>query len=167
MKLSSRSRYAVNAMVELATTDTESETPIVRMAQSYGLSQSSMEQLFARLRRAGLVNGRRGRRGGYRLARPADQITLAEVVGSVDDDYIARMTGKGASKAPKKVANPVWECISQKLYSYLEEITLAQVIEYAQSEKGPKDEWCAPPTLGSARRRKRGTQTGSADVAGL
>jgi len=57
MKLSSRSRYAIGAMVELATYAGETEMPIVRMAQNYSLSQSSMEQLFARLRRAGLVVG--------------------------------------------------------------------------------------------------------------
>lgn len=143
MKLSSRSRYAINAMVELATQDHDGETPIVRMAQNYSLSQSSMEQLFARLRRAGLVTGRRGRRGGYRLAQTADQITVAQIVGAVDDEYQARMqAGKSSAKAAKKSSsNSVWDCVSQKLYDFLGEMTLAQVIAKAGSvEKGVRDE---------------------------
>lgn len=167
MKLSSRSRYAVSAMVELATQATEAETPIVRMAQSYNLSQSSMEQLFARLRAAGLVNGRRGRRGGYRLARPADQISLSEIVAAVDDEYGVRATtAKTAQAKPvKRVASPVWDCISQKLYAYLDEYTLADAIDNAGSDKDAKAEWCAPATGDRGSKRRRGTKAAAGEVA--
>lgn len=126
MKLSSRSRYAIGAMVELATFAGETEMPIVRMAQNYSLSQSSMEQLFARLRRAGLVAGRRGRRGGYRLARSADEITVADIVGAVDDDYRPR-SGRSARTGRKGVAS-AWDCVSDRLYEYLAGITLEQIM---------------------------------------
>lgn len=129
MKLSSRSRYAIGAMVELATYAGETEMPIVRMAQNYSLSQSSMEQLFARLRRAGLVAGRRGRRGGYRLARPADEITVADIVGAVDDEYRPR-SGRGA-RAGRKGAASAWDCVSNRLYEYLAGITLEQIMAEA------------------------------------
>lgn len=157
MKLSSRSRYAVSAMVELATQTTDAETPIVRMAQSYNLSQSSMEQLFARLRSAGLVNGRRGRRGGYRLARPADQIALSEIIAAVDDEYGVRSSAKtGQVKVSKRVASPVWDSISQKLYAYLEGLTLADAITNAGDENNSeKNEWPIAATSEGARKRQR------------
>jgi Rrf2 family iron-sulfur cluster assembly transcriptional regulator len=112
-------------MVELATEAGETEMPIVRMAQNYGLSQSSMEQLFARLRRAGLVAGRRGRRGGYRLSREIDEITVAQIVGAVDDEYQGGKSGRGRSR---KASVSPWECISFRLYDYLNGITLADLI---------------------------------------
>lgn len=132
MKLSSRTRLAINAMVELSTRDAENQTPIIHMAEAYGMSQSSMEQLFSRLRRAGLVNGRRGRRGGYTLARPADEIPLANIVAAVDD-YRPKNNGvKGTSDEPKQRAIMAWDCLSQNLYAHLEKITLAALIESAR-----------------------------------
>lgn len=167
MKLSSRSRYAISAMVELATQTTEAETPIVRMAQSYNLSQSSMEQLFARLRSAGLVNGRRGRRGGYRLARPAEQIALSEIIAAVDEEYGVRASAKpGPVKASKRVASPVWDCISKKLYAYLDGLTLADAIANAGNEvDSEKSEWSAAASSGDgARKRQRVSAAGLSET---
>lgn len=151
MKLSSRSRYAIGAMVELAGYAGETEMPIVRMAQNYSLSQSSMEQLFARLRRAGLVAGRRGRRGGYRLARSVDEITVADIVGAVDDEYRPR-SGRGA-RAGRKGTASAWECVSTRLYDYLAGITLGQIM----AESGQ-----AAPKRGSSadasKRQGKGTR---------
>ena len=134
MKLSSRSRYAVGAMLELALQEERDKTPIVDMAKKYNLSQSSMEQLFARLRQGGLVAGRRGRHGGYRLAKAPQDITLAEIVASVDDEF-----GKGrgvrsvADPSTRTIGDGVWDCISQELYRYLETITLEHAIQKAKS----------------------------------
>ena len=133
MKLSSRSRHAVSVMLELAQRDTKSETPIVDMAKKYNLSQSSMEQLFARLRKSGLVAGRRGRRGGYKLARNADAISVAEIIAAVDDESPAirnRIALSSAMGNPDK-ANMVWDCLSNRLYQSMGEISLAEAMEMA------------------------------------
>ncbi len=131
MKLSSRSRYAISAMLELALHGDKSETPIVDMARKYNISQSSMEQLFARLRAASLVTGRRGRRGGYRLARPAQAITIAEIIASVDDEKLtpSKAEGNDVAGTRRRVADSVWDSLSRKLYEFLGEITLADVME--------------------------------------
>ena len=136
MKLSSRSRHAVSVMLELAQRDAKSETPIVDMAKKYNLSQSSMEQLFARLRKSGLVAGRRGRRGGYKLARTADAISVAEIIAAVDDESPAirnRIALSTAMGNPDQ-ANMVWDCLSSKLYQSMGEISLAEAMEMARGQ---------------------------------
>jgi Rrf2 family iron-sulfur cluster assembly transcriptional regulator len=112
-------------MLELALQQDNDKTPIVDMAKKYNLSQSSMEQLFARLRQSGLVAGRRGRHGGYRLAKAPADITLAEIVASVDDEYGAgRGVRKTASPDDRTVGDAIFDCLSQELYRYLEHVTL-------------------------------------------
>lgn len=159
MKLSSRSRYAIGAMVELATYAGEAEMPIVRMAQNYSLSQSSMEQLFARLRRAGLVAGRRGRRGGYRLARPVDEITVADIVGAVDDEYRPR-TGRG-SRGARKAPATAWECVSARLYDYLGDITLEEIMAQAGQSAKRNTEGAKRTKAASAPAKRRGRASGN------
>lgn len=131
MKLSSRSRYAISAMLELALHGDKSETPIVDMARKYNISQSSMEQLFARLRAAGLVMGRRGRRGGYRLSRGPQAITVAQIIASVDDEKLSPTKADATDVAGtrRRVADAVWDSLSRKLYEFLGGITLADVME--------------------------------------
>ena len=136
MKLSSRSRHAMSVMLELARHDAKAETPIVDMAKKYNLSQSSMEQLFARLRRSGLVSGRRGRRGGYKLARTAETISVAEIIAAVDDESpaVKGTLAVNPSTARQDQANMVWECLSSRLYKHMGEISLAEAMEMGHGE---------------------------------
>ncbi len=131
MKLSSRSRHAISAMMELAAQESNGETPIVDMARKYSLSQSSMEQLFAKLRRSGLVAGRRGRRGGYRLTRRPEQITVAEIIGAVDDEQQARNVHSTYESLglDANASDVAWDTISQRIYQFLGGITLAEIME--------------------------------------
>jgi len=133
MKLSSRSRHAINAMLELAVQGGQSETPIVDMAKKYEISQSSMEQLFAKLKFKELVNGRRGRRGGYRLGREPEEITIAEIVSAVDCE---KMGGQTSSEAiapnQRKVADVLWRSLSDRLFDFLGKITLADLVAERQ-----------------------------------
>lgn len=129
MKISSRSRHAVTVMLELALQERETETPVIDLARKYGISQSSMEQLFAKLRHCGLVTGRRGRRGGYKLAESAAKISLADIIGAVDS------TREQMDQQPSVPAEMVWKKLSNRLYLYLEEMTLAELMESAQLDK--------------------------------
>jgi len=126
MKISSRSRHAVTVMLELALQESETETPVIDLARKYEISQSSMEQLFAKLRHCGLVTGRRGRRGGYKLTEPASKISLAAIIGAVDD------TREKMNQLPSAPAEQVWKNLSDRLYVYLGDMTLAELMESAQ-----------------------------------
>jgi Rrf2 family transcriptional regulator, cysteine metabolism repressor len=84
ISVTSKSRYAVVAMAELARSAEERPVPIATVAERRGMPVQFLEQLFSTLRRAGLLESYRGMRGGYTLARPADEITVLEVVHALD-----------------------------------------------------------------------------------
>src|SRR5580704_6873325 len=84
MMFSTKAEYGVRVMVELARRSPDEPVPLAETAQQDGLPLAYLEHLVARLRRAGLVDSRRGSRGGYLLARPAQEITMAEVVGALE-----------------------------------------------------------------------------------
>ena len=84
MQLTSKGRYAVMAMADLSAQAARAVT-IAEIAGRQGISAAYLEQLFARLRRAGLVEGVRGPGGGYRLARPAEEVSVADVIAAVDE----------------------------------------------------------------------------------
>lgn len=128
MKLSTQAQHAIMAMLALAIHDDEGALRLGDIAKQQGISLSYLEQVFARLRNGGLVEGIRGPGGGYRLARPAEDITLVDIVLSAEDaDDVAPVDGK---------ANPVrasvgrmWQEFSRKFYTFLEGITLASLLE--------------------------------------
>ena len=96
MQLSTKGRYAVMAMTELASRPADKATPLIAIAESQQISKPYLEQLFARLRRRGLVRSVRGPGGGYRLARNAEALSVAEVVAAVDEPIRAtRCMGVG------------------------------------------------------------------------
>ena len=84
MMFSTKAEYGVRVLVELARRDGDDPVPLSDVAETDGLPLAYLEHLVARLRKAGLVDSRRGARGGYLLARPADQITMAEVVEALE-----------------------------------------------------------------------------------
>ena len=85
MRLSTKGRYAVTAMMDIALHQKVGPVTLADISQCQGISLSYLEQLFAKLRKGGLVKGVRGPGGGYRLARPADQISVADIIQSVDE----------------------------------------------------------------------------------
>src|SRR5947199_3743556 len=84
MMFSTKAEYGIRVLVELASRDGESPVPLAEIAEANLLPLASLEHLVARLRKAGLVESRRGARGGYLLARPAEEITMAEVVEALE-----------------------------------------------------------------------------------
>src|SRR6059058_4801578 len=86
MMFSTKAEYGIRVLVELAGRNGESPVPLAEIAETNGLPLAYLEHLVARLRKAGLVESRRGARGGYLLARPADEITMAEVVQALEGD---------------------------------------------------------------------------------
>lgn len=131
MRLSTKGRYSVTAMLDLAIHDRAGPVTLADISQCQGISLSYLEQLFAKLRKAGLVKGVRGPGGGYRLARPASDITIAEIISSVDENVdVTRCKGEGNCQGGDKcLTHELWVSLSARLYKFLDGITLAQFVD--------------------------------------
>jgi len=124
MKIPSKSRYAVSAMMDLALHQFIRPLTIAEIAEKQKISLSYLEQLFAVLRRAKLVRGTRGPGGGYRLAQEADRITVAQIIRVVD-------SSKLSTEEEAYLPFLLWEDLSDKIYAYLETITIADCVRLA------------------------------------
>ncbi len=131
MKLSTKGRYAVTAMMDLAIHDREGPVTLAEISQTQGISLSYLEQLFAKLRKRGLVEGVRGPGGGYRLARMPNRITVAEIITAVDENVdVMRCHGDGNCQDGERcLTHELWQELSQRLYEFLDGITLDQFVE--------------------------------------
>ncbi len=125
MQVSTRGRYAVLAMAELATRPSAAPVTIGEIAASQQLSQCYLEQLFGGLRRAGLVVSARGVGGGYRLARPPEQLTIAAIVAAVDENLqLAAEPNRTGCRA-----QDLWLELGRQIHMFLGGITLADVVQ--------------------------------------
>ena len=134
MRLSTKGRYAVMAMADLARREGDKAVALAEIAQRQEISLSYLEQLFARLRRQGLVVSARGPGGGYRLARLASETNIAEIVLAVDEPLRATRCTKDARKGcmlsgEKCLTHDLWEEMGRQLHSYLASVSLADVLE--------------------------------------
>jgi len=132
MKLSSKARYAVEAMLELAVNPSRPVT-LASISLNQGISQSYMEQLFMHLRKAGLIRGARGPGGGYRLGRDPETITVADVVVAVDD-HAAPTSSLGRGEGTP--ARLLWNGLSRQIFDFLGNITLAQLVNESRAVGG-------------------------------
>lgn len=135
MKLSTKGRYAVTALADLALHGTDAPVPLSDIALRQEISLSYLEQLFVRLRRAGLVESVRGPGGGYRLAVPAEQIRISEVMVAVDERLNAMGCdgkwdeGQGCGKSKEAcLTHNLWEQLSAHVHVFLSQKTLADVV---------------------------------------
>lgn len=131
MKLSTKGRYAVTAMMDLSLRQAAGPVTLADISQSQGISLSYLEQLFAKLRRNGLVSGVRGPGGGYRLARRASAITVADIIVAVDENAeVARREGPaGCAGGEHCLTHDLWQDLSAQIHSFLDGITLAEIAE--------------------------------------
>ncbi len=131
MKLTTKGRYAVTAMLDLAIHANDSPIPLAEISQRQGISLSYLEQLFARLRRQGLVKSARGPGGGYRLNRVADDITIVEVLNAIDEKIDAtRCGGKGDCQDGQAcLTHDLWFDLSKQISDFLSGISLGELVE--------------------------------------
>ena len=131
MRLSTKGRYSVTAMLDLAIHDKAGPVTLADISQCQGISLSYLEQLFARLRKSGLVKGVRGPGGGYRLARPASEISIAEIICSVDENVdVTRCHGDEDCQGGERcLTHELWQDLSKQLYDFLDGISLDQFID--------------------------------------
>ena len=138
MRLSTKGRYAVMAMADLARRQAAPEHPgeravsLADIAARQQISLSYLEQLFARLRRRGLVRSLRGPGGGYLLARGADVTSIADIVIAVDEPLRATRCGartKGCMlKGERCLTHDLWEEMGRQIHGYLASVSLADVV---------------------------------------
>jgi Rrf2 family transcriptional regulator, iron-sulfur cluster assembly transcription factor len=135
MKLTSKGRYAVMALADLAAHGRdERAVPLQEISQRQHISLSYLEQLFARLRKSGIVSGVRGPGGGYRLAREPSEICVAEVIAAVNEPIRMSRCRDGSLKScigtnGRCIAHDLWDELSKRIHQFLESVTLADVIE--------------------------------------
>ena len=134
MKLSTKGRYAMVALADIALQKEGDLVSLGDISQRQNISLPYLEQLFVKLRRAGLVESVRGPGGGYRLARDTAQIRVVDVLVAVDEQVDAMHKGAGASGASsgsraQSLTNRLWEGLSAHVYVYLHQTRLSDVIE--------------------------------------
>jgi Rrf2 family iron-sulfur cluster assembly transcriptional regulator len=137
MKLSTKGRHAITAMMELALRNEHGPVTLADISVEQSISVSYLEQLFARLRNHGLVTGMRGPGGGYCLRRPATEITIAEILSAVDDAMPARRERIPGEQWPQSII--MWNQLSERIFNYLNDVTLAEAVNQQQTEKPEKD----------------------------
>ncbi len=127
MRLSTKGRYAVTAMMDLALHEDVGPVTLADISRCQGISLSYLEQLFAKLRRQGLVEGVRGPGGGYRLARPADAISIADIILAVDERVDSTLCDgrEDCQQGERCLTHELWNNLSKRIFDYLDGLTLA------------------------------------------
>ncbi len=130
MRLTTKGRYAVTAMLDLALRVDKGPVSLAEISNRQGISLSYLEQLFARLRSNDLVSSVRGPGGGYRLSRDAAQITIAQIVDAVNESIDATSCGGegDCQQGEKCLTHDLWCLLSEKIHDFLGSITLASLV---------------------------------------
>lgn len=131
MRLTTRGRYAVTAMLDLALHYEHGPVSLAEIAKRQGISQSYLEQLFAKLRRNRLVDGLRGPGGGYKLGRPGDTISVADVIDAVNESVDATRCGgqRNCQDEHRCLTHDLWEDLSTQIRQFLSEVSLDQLVK--------------------------------------
>jgi Rrf2 family iron-sulfur cluster assembly transcriptional regulator len=131
MRLTTKGRYAVTAMLDLAIHDDRDPVALADIARRQGISLSYLEQLFAHLRKRGLVRSSRGPGGGYQLGRPAAEIAVVDVIGAVDESVDATRCGgmENCQGEARCLTHDLWHDLSRQIHDFLGGIDLAQLVE--------------------------------------
>lgn len=140
MELNTKGRYAVTAMADIAKFSGDGAVPLSAVAERQQISLAYLEQIFLLLRRANLVVSERGRSGGYRLGRPASEISVAEVMLAVEER--TRMTrcmdeDAGCLGEERCLTHGLWAALGAHIAGFLSEVTLSDVVNGACASKLP------------------------------
>ena len=140
MRLTTKGRYAVTAMLDLAIHSNSGPITLSDISQRQGISLSYLEQLFARLRKSGLVLSTRGPGGGYRLSRDAVEIAIVDVITAVDEYVdVMKCGGKGdcGDNNGPCLTHELWEELSHKIHEFLAGISLGELVSRKDNDIAP------------------------------
>ncbi len=152
MRLTTKGRYAVTAMLDLAIHYELGPITLAGISQRQEISLSYLEQLFSKLRKNGLVDSARGPGGGYRLSREAEDIAIAEIIAAVDETVDAtRCKRKGNCQHEERcLTHELWCDLSDQIFEFLSAITLGSLLEKQEVQEVARRQDSALP-LGSQR----------------
>lgn len=137
MRLTTKGRFAVTAMVDLAMRGDHNPVTLAGISERQKISLSYLEQLFGKLRRNNIVSSVRGPGGGYRLARPANQIPISEIILAVDEPLDATSCGgKGdCMDGNECITHDLWQGLTKTIYAYLAEVTLQEMVDAQKKDR--------------------------------
>ena len=137
MRLTTKGRYAVTAMLDIALHDGQGPVSLADISQRQAISLSYLEQLFAKLRKNALVNSVRGPGGGYELERQSETIYVAEIIDAVDESVdTTKCRGAGDCQGGEIcLTHHLWEDLSDQIHSFLQSISLADLVTKNEVKK--------------------------------
>lgn len=138
MRLTTKGRFAVTAMLDLAINEVDKPVTLAGISERQNISLSYLEQLFSRLRRCGLVKSVRGPGGGYRIAKALNAITVSEIISAVDELIDATQCGghQNCRDERRCMTHDLWSSLNVKILEYLSGVTLADLVASQGSTKG-------------------------------
>lgn len=137
MRLTTKGRFAVTAMIDLALRQGEGPVTLAAISERQSISLSYLEQLFGKLRRHELVASVRGPGGGYTLARAADAISVADIIVAVDEPLDATQCGgrENCQDDQRCMTHDLWTNLNRRMYEYLESVNLAGLVAQQRARK--------------------------------
>ena len=155
MKLTSKGRYAVTAVLDVALHAKAGPITLVDISQRQEISLSYLEQLFSRLRRHGIVNSIRGPGGGYILGKTINEITISDIIVAIDEPVDAtRCNGKADCQSGVQcLTHSLWVDLSERIYSFLNDITLADLVEKQEVKSVAQRQDLSSPNTSSQTRK--------------
>lgn len=130
MRLTTKGRFAVTAMIDLALRGEEGPVALAGISERQRISLSYLEQLFGKLRRHKLVDSVRGPGGGYCIARPLELVTVADIIRAVDEQLDATQCGgrENCHDEHRCMTHDLWSTLNSKMYEYLSSVTLGELV---------------------------------------
>jgi len=130
MRLTTKGRFAVTAMIDLALRDGQGPVTLAGISERQRISLSYLEQLFGKLRRNKLVDSVRGPGGGYRLAKPMGEVSVVDIILAVDEPIDATQCGgkENCHDDQRCMTHDLWANLNAKIYDYLTLVTLEQLV---------------------------------------
>ncbi len=128
----------MTAMIDLALRQAEGPVTLAGISERQRISLSYLEQLFGKLRRASLVVSVRGPGGGYCLAKPQEEMSVAEIISAVDEPMDATQCGGKANCKGEKpcMTHDLWTSLNKRMYEYLDAISLGELVDKQRQEEG-------------------------------
>ena len=157
MKLTTKGRFAVTAMLDLAINESNNPVSLADISKRQSISLPYLEQLFSRMRRVGLVKSIRGPGGGYKTAIDHNTLTVKDIVTAVDEKIDATKCGgnENCHEGGRCITHNLWISLNHKILDYLESLTLAQLINEQKDKKGVQSIYFAPSKVNLNKNKLR------------
>src|SRR6185295_16003610 len=146
MRLTTKGRFAVTAMIDLALQQRGEPVTLAEISGRQKISLSYLEQLFGKLRRHQLVESVRGPGGGYRLARDMEKVTISEIILAVDEPIDATQCGgkENCHDDRKCLTHDLWAALNTRIFDYLGGVTLRQLVDAQKAKEAAKEAGVSP-----------------------